>query len=156
MTAHEAIRKEYLVWNKNIWKNAREYCKRHPRSGAEYLIPVLDENNQLYCFAYEDLDANREVHMLRELTESPDVLQFTDIYPNYKCVKIHEFNELAYFFVKYLKRLGITVEVTGTMWRDFFDGHKCNVQDYECFTVYAEGIDGKSGTGEKICCEVYL
>lgn len=143
MTVHEAIRKEYLVWNKNIWENAREYCKRHPGSGTEYLIPVLDENNQLFCFAYEDLDANREVRMLRELTELPDLLQFTDIYTDYKCVKIHEFNELAYFFAKYLERLGITVEVTGTMWRDFFDGRKCNVQDYECFTVYAEGIDGK-------------
>lgn len=143
LTVQEAVRREYLVWDKEIWKNAREYCKRHPGSGTEYLIPILDKNKQLYCFAYEDLDANREIRMLRELTELPDILQFTDIYPEYKCVKIHEFNELAYFFSEYLERLGIAVEVIGTMWCDFFDGHKCNVQDYECFTVYAEGIDGK-------------
>lgn len=139
-TIYETIRKEYLVWDKNLWKNAREYCKRHPGSVTEYLIPVLDKSNQLYCFAYEDLDANREIRMLRELSELSDGLQFVDIFPGYDCVRIIEFNELAYFFAKYLERLGIAVEVTGAMWQEFFVGNRCGTRDFECYTIYAEGI----------------
>lgn len=144
-----AIRTEYLVLDENIWRNAREYCKRHPYSGTKYLIPVLNKDNQLFCFAYEDLDANREIRMLRELTELPDALQFTDIYPEYKCVKMHEFNELAFYFAKYLEKLGITVQVTGNMWQIFFEGQKCDSPDYECLTIYAEGIDKKEHSWKK-------
>ena len=140
LTVHEAVRREYLIFNEDIWKNAREYCRRHPYSGTEYLIPVLDQDHQLYCFAYEDLDANREIRILRELTELPDALQFTDVYSEYKCVKIYEFNELAFCFAKYLERLGVSVEVSGSMWQNFFSGQKNENFDYECLTIYAEGI----------------
>ncbi|MDE6054906.1 MAG: hypothetical protein K2G55_14365, partial [Lachnospiraceae bacterium] len=92
LIVQDAVRKEYLIWDNEIWKNAREYCKKHPGSGTEYLIPVLDQNKHLYCFAYEDMDANREIRMLRELTELSNALQFTDVYPEYKSVKIYEFN----------------------------------------------------------------
>lgn len=136
----EAVRSEYLILNRNIWENAREYCRRHPYSGMKYPIPVLDQNQQLYCFAYEDLDSNREIRMLRELTELPDAVQFTDIYPEYKCVKIFGFNELAFYFAKYLERLSISVEVSDAMWQNFFDGQKCTVSDSEVLTIYAEGI----------------
>lgn len=100
----------------NNWKNVREYCKRHLRSGREYLIPVLDGNDQLFCFAYEDLEANREIRMLRELSETSNALQFADLYPDCECVRIHGFNELAYFFAKYLESQRIMVEVSDGMW----------------------------------------
>ena len=141
LTVCEAIRTEYLVLDENIWKNAREYCKRHPRSGTEYLIPVLDKDNQLYCFAYEDLDANRELRILRELQEKPEVMQFSDIYPDCQCVKIHEFNELAYFFAKYLRTQNIAVLTEGCMWESFFvPDYRGEVLDYKCMIIYAEGV----------------
>ncbi len=139
LTVREAIRTEYLVWDENIWKNARAYCRRHPCSGTEYLIPVLDQDHQLILFAYEDLEANREIRMLRELMELPDALQFTDIYSEYKCVKIYEFNELAYFFAKYLESQNIAVQVEGAMWQGFFSGREYSAFDHECLNVYAEG-----------------
>jgi len=142
-TVHEAVRREYLILNEDIWKCARVFYRKYPCDGTEYLIPVLDQNFQLYCFAYEDMDANREIRMLRELTELPDALQFTDVYAEYKYVKIYEFNELAYFFAQYLKRMNVSVEVSGAMWQYFFIGHECDAPDYEYFTVWAEGIDGR-------------
>lgn len=143
LIVREAIRTEYLVLDENIWKSAREYCRRHPGSGTEYLIPVLDRDNQLICFAYEDLDANREIRMLRELMELPDALQFTDVYSQYKSVRIYEFNELAYFFAKYLESQNIAVQVEGAMWQGFFSGREYSVPDYECLNVYAEGTWNK-------------
>lgn len=135
-----AIRTEYLVMDSDIWRNAREYFKYESMFG---FLPVLDQDNQLLCFAYDDSEANREIRMLRELTEKPEALQFTDIYPEYRCVKIYDFNELAYFFAQYLKKAGIPVEVTGAMWQNYFEGQDCIAPDYECYKIYAEGINGK-------------
>lgn len=140
VTFRGAIRTQYLVLNSNIWWEAREYFKY---SNKTCPIPVLDQNYQLICFAYEDLEANREIRMLRELTEKSDALQFSDVYPEYRCVRIHDFNELAYCFAKYLEKRGIPVEVNGVMWQDYFEGQTCIVPEYECYTVYAEGINGK-------------
>lgn len=139
----EAVRTEYLVFNRDIWQNAHEYCRKHPYSGTKHLIPILDQEKQLYCFAYEDPDADREIRMLRELGELPDVVQFTDLYSEYRHVKICGFNELAYLFAKYLEILGVAVEVTGRMWQEFFVGQKYDGSDYECLTIYAEGVAGK-------------
>ncbi|MBD5523499.1 MAG: hypothetical protein HDR04_03600 [Lachnospiraceae bacterium] len=136
-----AIRRECVILNADIWKNTREYFENRSK---DVLLPVLNEAGELICFAYEDSDANREIRMLQELQESPDILQFTDIYPEFRCVKIYEFNELAFFFAKYLEKLNIPVEVNGEMWQDFFNGVKCQALDYECLTIYAEGIEGKT------------
>lgn len=135
----DAVRTEYIVWDEDIWENARKYCRRHPRSATQYLIPVLDKNNRLFCFAYEDLDANREIRMLRELAETPCALQFTDIYPEYKYVRIYGFNELAYFMAKYLESLGITVEKAGAMWPELCGCERCDVPNRKCMDIYAEG-----------------
>lgn len=140
-TILEAIRTDYLIWDSNIWRNARTYFRRHQEYGTEYLIPILDKDYHLFCFAYEDLNADREIRMLRELTELPDALQFTDIYPKYKCVRIYEFNELAYLFANYLEKLGVLVEVSGEMWQGFFNGKEGIVHDHERFEIFAEGIN---------------
>lgn len=139
LTFRESICTEYLMLNVSIWEKAREYCRKHRDSDTKYLIPVLDEDYHLLCFAYEDMEANREIRMLRELAELPDALQFTDLYAEYKYVKIYEFNELAYFFAQYLNKLNVSVEVSGTMWQHFFMGHEYDAPDYEYFTVWAEG-----------------
>jgi hypothetical protein len=118
---NNAIDREYLVFNKNIWKTARLYFAfRNGRYNEYPLIPVVDTEQQLICFAYEDYDANRELRTLWELQENLDALQFRDIYPECQCVKIHGFNELAYFFAKYLKIQGIPVQIEGSMWEGFF------------------------------------
>ena len=139
-----AIMQEYLVLGADMWQEARKYFEYYS-GGVQpgILLPVLNQEYQLICFAYEDADANREIRMLRELSEMPDALQFPDIYPECQCVKMYGFNELAYFFAKYLEKQGISVEVMGMMWEGFFSGNGCQVPDYECMEIYAEGTGGK-------------
>lgn len=106
-------------------------------------MPVVNKDNRLICFAYEDFDANREIRMLRELSENTNALQFGDIYPKYEGVRIYEFNELAYLFAEYLKKQNIAVQVYGDLWRDFFESTEIELQDYKYLLIYAEGIQPK-------------
>lgn len=147
-----AILKEYVLLDQDIWRNAREIFRKRKR-GIREMIPlsVLNKDYQLVCFAYQDEDANREIRMLRELRETLGVLQFTDVFPEYKCVRIHEFNELAYFFAEYLRAQNIQVQVDGAMWQDFFASGKYQGPEYECLNIYAEGTwEKKSNLKENL------
>ncbi len=135
-----AIIKEYVILDQDVWQNAREIFKKKGHNVREIIpLPVLNKNNQLICFAYQDDDANREIRMLRELKETRKVLQFPDVFPEFKCVKIHGFNELAYFFAEYLRDQNIQVIVDGELWWDFFTAEEWQVPEYECLNIYAEG-----------------
>lgn len=139
-----AIKKEYVIFNSEIWKNAREYFRYKSRNlSVDMLLPVLDNKCKLMCFAYEDEDANREIRMLYELQKTPSALQFVDIYPEVKCVKIYGFNELAYLFAEYLKNIGILVEAVDSMWIPFYEVGKYAGPEYECLMIHAEGVNGK-------------
>lgn len=139
-----AICDEFVILGPDMWQDARRYfAHRGGYLWTKFLLPILDQDYRLVCFAYEDADANREIRMLRELQENPAALQFSDVYPEYKCVRIYEFNELAYFFAKYLESQGIAVEVNGLMWHGIFNGNECAAPDYECMVIYAEGIEEK-------------
>ena len=77
LSVNGAIKQEYVILNTDIWKNAREYFRyREKELMVDRLLPVLDEEYRLICFAYEDVDANREIRMLRELSEHSEALQF--------------------------------------------------------------------------------
>lgn len=135
-----AICREYVLLDDDVWMNAREIFKTKSHDVHKLtLLPVLDKDYQLICFAYQDEDANREIRMLRELLETEGVLQFTDVFPNYQCVKIHEFNELAFLFAEYVRKQNIMVHVKGAMWQGFFESAECQAPEYECLNIYAEG-----------------
>lgn len=145
LSIDSAILKEYVILDRNIWNNAREIFKRRSRDIRKAtLLPVLDQDYHLICFAYQDEDANRELRMLRELKEAQGVLQFSDLLPEYKCVKIYGFNELAYYFAEYLREQNIQVQLDGIMWQDFLPNEECLVPEYECLNIYAEGTWKKS------------
>ena len=141
---YEAVQKDSVTLNSEIWKNARYYFS-HYRSGLNehVLLPVVNKDRRLISFAYEDFDANREIRMLRELSENADALQFRDIYPEYQGVKIYEFNELAYFFAEYLKKQNIAVQVYGGLWNGFVDSAEIRLLEYNYLSIYAEGIQPK-------------
>lgn len=140
-----AILREKIILDQNIWKNARLFFAVHGKDSGEYtLLPIIDDKRQLICFAYEDDDANRELRMLRELQEHTSALQFADIYPHIQSVKISGFHELAYFFAKYLRKQGISVLTEGELWETFFRSDKEEVLDYKTMTIYAEGTWGKT------------
>lgn len=136
-----AIQREYVILGADMWQEARDYfVQKSGNKQKDIWLPVLDEEYRLLSFAYdEDKDANREIRMLRELVETPAALRFIDLYPEYQCVKIYECNELAFLFAKYLEKQNVAVEVVGTMWRNVFEGGVCQIPDYECMRLYAEG-----------------
>lgn len=129
--------------NQNIWRDAREFFARNKGGCNEHrLLPVLDKEEHLLCFAYEDNDANREIRMLRELSEDSFALQFTDVYPEYDVVKIYGLNELAYRFAQYLKKMNVSVQLFGEFWNIFFETEHF-VPACKCLEIYAEGISPK-------------
>lgn len=109
-----SIRTEKAVLNEHFWENGKKYFANYEKLGDEIvLLPVTDRDGQLLCFAYQDEDANREIRQLRELNECKDALDFRDIFPQYDCVTIWGCNELAYAFLKYLRKIGVPVRVVG-------------------------------------------
>lgn len=116
----ESIQTAKVIMDESIWIRGRKYFAEYEKLGDELvMLPVVDENNQLLCFAYQDEDANREIRQLRELSECEDALTFHDIFPQYDLVTIWECNELAYYFVKYLQKVGVSVVVKGMFWEKF-------------------------------------
>lgn len=141
----DSIAKEHVILDKDIWKNARQFFSLHSIDyGDQILLPVVDKQGKLISFAYEDFEANREVRILRELQETANAMQFVDIFPQYKCVKIYGFNELAFLFAEYLKKQGIFVQVDGSMWDEIsYQREGYDFLDYNCMIIYADGIGEK-------------
>lgn len=103
---------------------------------------MVNEEQQVICYVYQDGEANRELRMLKELGDNREALQFHDIFPEIRDVVVCGCNELAYYFVKYLEGQQIPVVVTGKYW-DFF-GYKAEagvaMDDAHKLIVYAEEI----------------
>lgn len=113
----KAINRECIVLGDTTWEEARRCFERYPvEFGGMVMIPVIDEERNLLCFAYQDDEANRELRMLDELWDHKSALTFTDVYPEYDSVIVHGCNELAFQFVMYLKKCGVPVDVTGELW----------------------------------------
>lgn len=142
--AADAVLEDYVVLDCEIWENARKFFAGHEYCFHEnVLLPILDQAGVLVSFAYEDGEANREIRMLRELEEVSGALSFSDVYPQYDCVKILGCNELAVSFAKYLRKRGIGVITEGGLWQYFFCGDKREMLDYRCLTIYAEGVEAE-------------
>lgn len=144
---YQSIQSRYLKLDENIWENARTYIKRYSGDVEldEYImIPIVDQEIKLKCFAYNDTAADRELRMLRELSELNEGFQFRDLFPEYECVKVYGFNELAFCFVKYLKKQSVNVFVYGEMWEDFFRNEEFSYLDFKCLNVFAEGYVQKT------------
>lgn len=129
-----------MVLGRDLWESGRRYffnCQN--RFDEIGILPVLDENYKLVCFAYDDEEADRELRMLKELEQTDGAVDFRDVYPEYDSVSISGCNELAYFFVQYLKKKGIPVQVSGEMWDLLGEWESGGVQGIRQYRVYAEG-----------------
>lgn len=141
--------KECLTMDENIWTNGRNLFKKYAMQEVEnILIPVVDEYRQLICFAWQDNEANRQLRMLDELTEVENLLNFRDIYCDYKLVTIYGCNELAFYFAKYLVNCGVDINVSGKLWKYFGLQEKPERLDYRKFEIYSEGVDIKKDAVE--------
>lgn len=136
----DAVLKDYIVMDENVWENGRKYfrsCKKE--FGGTALLPVINKERQLLCFAWQDYEANRELRMLDELLECQNALDFKEVYPKYDGVTIYGCNELAYYFAKYLDKIGVLVNVVGEIWDKVSNFKKIDILDYKTLTVLAEG-----------------
>lgn len=145
----DAICRDYLILDETIWENGRKYMVEHKWNQAEPLtavLPVLNKDHQLICFAWQDDEANRELRMLDELVQCSDAVTFKELYSEYDAVVLHGCNELAYYFAAYLRKLGITVLFDGMLWKEFdeyaaaAEKTKDEFLDYRLYDVYSEGI----------------
>lgn len=133
------IDKDCITLDEKIWENGRKYFLHC----AESLLPVLNKEQELICFAWNDEEANREIRMLGELSACKDAMDFKDIFPDTECVSVNGFNELAYYFVQYLKKIDMSVNVSGEFWDLFGTWEKTEVPDYKNYAVDAERRIGK-------------
>lgn len=135
-----ALERKPLLLDENVWRNGRESFLSILCDGDELaFIPVINETGEMLCFAYQDREADRELRFLEEIQETYGALLFTDIFPDKTSVTILGCNELAYYFLLYLKQTGIEVHVAGKYWEYF--GYRQNLEE-PCagnFVIYAEG-----------------
>lgn len=142
--------KNELIMDPDIWKNCLTFLKERELYNG-YLIDIIPVKNEaggeLIAYGYQDDEANRELRMLKELRNSRNILQFTDVYPEYKEVIIIGCNELAVSFAHYLQDLGILVSVIGEYWNyfGFESSYETDLSGEGKLVVYAEGIIFQNG-----------
>lgn len=140
-----SINRDYLIFDENIWKNGREYFRRQIEKATGIIfVPVLDKEYHLISLAWQDDEANREIRMLDELAECGDAPGFRDMYPEYDEVTVYGCNELAYYFIQYLEKSGVSVNAMDAMWDECgvwsrLGRDQNGVLDYRRYPVYGEG-----------------
>lgn len=143
----EAISCECITLNDRVWEEGRKCFKRyHETFAGIVMIPIVNEEQELLCFAYQDNEANQELRMLDELVACKKAIGFRDIYNEFDRVIVHGCNELAYYFAAYLKLQGVSVQISGDLWQYFnlkeeiIKDKQNEVLDYRILNIYAEGI----------------
>lgn len=140
-----AIIRDCLVLDKDIWENGREcFGKCQKAFAGTAMLPVLNSDYKLVCFAWQDDEANRELRMLDELIENKCALGFKDVFPEYDCVVINGCNELAWYFARYLKEQNVLICTEGGFWKELGVLEDEEALDYRCLAIYSEGLDSKS------------
>ena len=87
-----------LQFNKGMWQRARD-CFRQDICYDPVvmpMVPVLDDQQRLIGYGWQDAEADRELRMLRELDETKDAVRFCDVFPDIREVIVYGCNELAY------------------------------------------------------------
>lgn len=131
-----------------LWRKGREYEKRFGcmDSTVVRLYRIVDGCGKPVCYAYQDMEANRELRMLEELESSENALQFEDIFPEIKEVEIRGCNELAVCLAGYLRKRGIHVFVTGKYWKELgFPADENAGERHGRLIIHADGIEPRTG-----------
>ncbi len=152
-----SMNRDYVILGAKLWEEGREYFKSVPWGlGEPIVLPVVDEDRHLICFAWQDDEANRELRMLDELIECENALGFQDVYAEYDSVTVYGCNELAYYFIQYLKQAGIAVNAVDPLWEKCsawkeINGSDVEALEYKNYSVYAEGIGQKPESLRQRC-----
>ena len=135
------------------WQEGKECFRRGENQELLTLqmVSVLDAEEEIFCYGWQDAEANRELRMLKELEEIPDVISFHTVFPDIKEVVVCGCNELAYYFVKYLEKCSIPVFVIGRYW-EYFGYQSIGETDDDTgrMVIMAESVlDGKADLFQK-------
>lgn len=141
-------------FDEGIWQKGKEKFRqvRDQDSAILQMVSVLDEQERICCYGWQDTEANRELRMLRELEEARSATLFREIFPDIKEVVVCGCNELAYFFVKYLERYNIPVSVFGKYWENLGYQSTGDIDiDADRMIIMAEPVlNGKTDLFQKI------
>ena len=74
---------EDMSVERNLWDDVRKIFRQHVSydEANVIMIPIMNMNSEVVCYAYQDSEANRELRMLKELEKNMDILQFKDVFP---------------------------------------------------------------------------
>lgn len=160
------ILSENIVLGEKVWNKGRGIFRKNLSGDitSVKMIPIESENGEIICYAYQDIEANRELRMLKELVVHEEAIRFKDIFPRVKEVIVYGCNELAYCFVKYLEGQQVNVSVAGKYWEHFSikvdDIADCDNNNkmvvYAEFPLNIEGVDDriiKSASSEFECID---
>lgn len=138
------VEKRHFMLDERIWQEQNAYFKNNGYYGNETvrMIPIVDMRGEIICYGWQDVEANRELRMLKELEENSKYLQFKDVYPDIRKVIVCGCNELAYYFVRYLHKLKIPVSVKGRYWEQLAAEivEDNGLDDCNTMIIYAERI----------------
>ncbi|MFP3154972.1 adenylyltransferase/cytidyltransferase family protein [Lachnospiraceae bacterium ZAX-1] len=110
------IQREFVKADEQLFYHAKQCFATNPN--IQYL-PVLDKNNDVIYFCYNDYLTGVYDRIEACLTgfESKDQYLFIeDVYPNIEQVCIHGFNEWAFRIYHILKKRNVSVSVYGEQW----------------------------------------
>lgn len=147
---------ERLLLDENVWEKGREKFKYSLWNDDKlHLIPIVNRMGEIICFAYQDKEADRELRFLKEIQETDGALQFMDLFPDKTSVTILGCNELAYYFLQYLKRYDLIVYTAGKYWEELGYQQKYAEADLHNLVIYAEGSTqdylGKYSVNKMLC-----
>lgn len=139
-----AIGEYPLILDEHIWENGKKYFRGKGCHDAVrmQMIPVSNAYGEVICYGWQDLEANRELRMLEELGKLYKALSFSDVFPDVSEVVIIGCNELAYYFMKYLEKIGIPVSVIGKYWEELGVNQTTDIDFDDCskMIVHAECV----------------
>ncbi len=141
---------ECILYDENIWENAREKIYSRHESMGKAFIPVADRNQTVLYYAYDDKEADRELRMLFELQQLPAADNFKTLYSGCDEVVIYGCNELAYYFARYLHALGINVRTQGRHWELFGYKEDDGNAGGKALKIYAEGVQSQNNKIEEL------
>ena len=139
----------------NIWEETKNLLRNNK---SIVLLPVLNENNELIYFAYDDDQnntSNYNIIMERtffQIERMKDGLFLKDIYPKIESVFIYDLNEWAYRFYNICKERNIFVVVKGNKWKEILDIETPDIStpDYSKMQIYSEGTEMFNDVGSRI------
>lgn len=134
------IQRERILMNKNIFEEAHKLFDSNKRL---VLLPVFYQD-QIICFCYDNKKKSYVYYSIDKILTyykaGANLLPFRKIYPKVKSIKLNGFNEWTLCLYKIFKKIGLSVDVEGEMWKyvDICSDNR-STTDMEIFTVFGEG-----------------